>query len=270
MHGDPQAATRGPAGPSLPARETGRGGQVRPGGASARPIGAARGGAGRRRPEPAGQLRAGRPRVLGGFPAGGSGGGADRPDPPRARGAAGRRLRGEGGGSPGRVRGPTGGGAGEGAARPGRAMEAPAEDTPQRSGAGAEQPRDGPSRAALSWGAGSTPPGAGSGARSAGGAGGCSFRRVAIRRRAQASYLPGGTPRPWSRPPSPLGRARAAADAPGKCLGRAGAQGRGVSPERRARPSPPSLFRPCPRGASAGARLGPGLPWRSFKRELRK
>lgn len=47
MHGDPQAATRGPAGPSLPAREAGRGGQVRPGGASARPIGAARGGAGR-------------------------------------------------------------------------------------------------------------------------------------------------------------------------------------------------------------------------------
>ncbi|KAF7484560.1 hypothetical protein GHT09_003965 [Marmota monax] len=38
--------------------------------------------------------------------------------------------------------------------------------------------------------------------------GGYNFRRVAIRRKSNFSYLPPGTPRPWTRPPSHLGPAQ--------------------------------------------------------------
>lgn len=54
--------------------------------------------------------------------------------------------------------------------------------------------------------------------------GGYNFRRVAIRRKFNFSYLPPGTPRPWSRPLSQprwtetaTFRGQALADAPGKC-----------------------------------------------------
>ncbi|XP_032328881.1 FYVE, RhoGEF and PH domain-containing protein 4 isoform X2 [Camelus ferus] len=43
------------------------------------------------------------------------------------------------------------------------------------------------------------------------GEGDYNFRRVAIRRKSNPSYLPPGTPRPWSRPPSHLGWAEKAA-----------------------------------------------------------
>ncbi|XP_019307952.2 FYVE, RhoGEF and PH domain-containing protein 4 isoform X4 [Panthera pardus] len=43
------------------------------------------------------------------------------------------------------------------------------------------------------------------------GEGGYNFRRVAIRRKSSPSYLPPGTPRPWSRPSPHLGRAEPAA-----------------------------------------------------------
>lgn len=41
--------------------------------------------------------------------------------------------------------------------------------------------------------------------------GGSNFRRVAIRRKSNPSYLPPGVPRPWSSPASHLGRAGTAA-----------------------------------------------------------
>lgn len=57
------------------------------------------------------------------------------------------------------------------------------------------------------------------------GEGGYNFRRVAIRRKSSPSYLPPGTPRPWSRPSPHLGRAepaafrsQAPADGAGECL----------------------------------------------------
>lgn len=59
------------------------------------------------------------------------------------------------------------------------------------------------------------------------GEGDYNFRRVAIRRKSNPSYLALGTPRPWSRPSSHLAwaesatsRGQASADAPGKRLGR--------------------------------------------------
>lgn len=132
----------------------------------------------------------------------------------------------------------------------GRHEEALAEETPEQKGAGAEQPRSCLCRVAPSLGMQTTPPGVrsplrnppsarlrpdegGRGCRAASerskmsGEGDYNFRRVAIRRKSNPSYLPPGTPRPWSRPSSHLEwaetatfRGQAPADAPGKRLGR--------------------------------------------------
>lgn len=68
--------------------------------------------------------------------------------------------------------------------------------------------------------------------RTGSGRGAYDFRRVAIRRKSNVSYLLHGTPRPWSRPPLHPGwaetttfRTQSPAGAPGRCLGREGMRG---------------------------------------------
>lgn len=89
--------------------------------------------------------------------------------------------------------------------------------------------------------------------------GGYNFRRVAIRRKFNLSYLPPGTPRPWSRSLSHQGwaetatfRGQAQADAPGKCLRRE-RMGRSVDASE-GRTEHPSGARglPAAKGASRG------------------
>lgn len=192
-----------------------------------------------------------------------------------------------------------------------------AEETLEKRGAGAEQSRSRPSRVAPSVAMQATPPcvrlplrsppsahlrpdqgdrerGARSEPGTSSSEGSYNFRRVAIRRKSNVSYLPPGIPRPWSRPSSPLRwvetatfRAQAPADAPGKCLGRKGVDG-GVgagegraecsagAPDRLREPAgeifpegcawPPTLLRilslPPKDLAWPGTRLGLSLPWR--------
>lgn len=181
------------------------------------------------------------------------------------------------------------------AALEGRDEEALAEETLEQKGTGAEQSRSRPSRVAPSVAMQATPPWVRMplrnppnahlrpdlgererGTRSEPGTpsseGSYNFRRVAIRRKSNVSYLPPGTPRPWCRPVSPLRwaetstfRPHVAADAPGKCLGRKGMDG-GVGAGRDT-PSALRVRRAC-RGSQPGRfskRAAPGhLPSYAF------